>query len=93
MIFSCKLHTIIGNSNKLLPQFKGPYKVIAPDTGSKFKIRHLETGDVSVRHPVEFKQTHMNNYEEYKEIQDTVTENVQTDPESVAEWIRRRAWG
>ncbi len=24
----------------------------------------------------------MNNYEEHKEIQDTVTENVETDPES-----------
>ncbi len=28
-----KLHTSVGNSNKLSPQFKGPYKVIAPDTG------------------------------------------------------------
>ncbi len=74
-----KLHTPIGNSNKLSPQFKGPHKVIAPDTGNKFKIRHLETGDVIVRHADELKQTHMNNYEEHKEIQDTVTENVQTD--------------
>ncbi len=46
MIFSYKLHTIVGNSNKLSPQFKGPYKVIAPDSGNKFKIRHLDTGDV-----------------------------------------------
>ncbi len=77
-----KLHTVVGNNNRLSAQFKGPHKVIAPDTGNKFKIRHLETGDVSVRHADELKQTHMNNYEEHKEIQDTLTENVQTDPES-----------
>ncbi len=42
----------------------------------------METGDICVRHADELKQTHINNYEENKEIQDTVTENVQTDPES-----------
>ncbi len=70
-IVMIKLHTPVGNSNKLSPQFKGPYKVIAPDTGNKFKIRHLETGDVSVRHADELEQTHINNYEENKEIQDS----------------------
>ncbi len=42
----------------------------------------METGDISVRHADELKQTYINNYEEDKEIQDTITENVQTDPGS-----------
>ncbi len=42
-IIMVKLHTPVGNSNKVSPQFKGPYKVIALDTGNKFKIRHMET--------------------------------------------------
>ncbi len=50
-----KLHTPLGNSNKLSPKFKGPYKVVAKDSGNKFKIRHLETGDISVSHSNELK--------------------------------------
>ncbi len=55
-----KLHTPIGNSNKLLPKFKGPYKVIATDSGKKITIRNLETVDISVRYADELKQTNMN---------------------------------
>ncbi len=33
-----KLHTPIGNSNKLSPKFMGLHKVIAPDSGNKFKV-------------------------------------------------------
>ncbi len=56
-IVMAKLHTPLGNSNKLSPKFKGPYEVMAPDSGNKFKIRNIETGDVSVRHAYELKQT------------------------------------
>ena len=80
-IVMVKLHTPIGNSNKLSPQFKGPYKVIAPDSGNKFKVRHLETGDISVRHADELKLTHMKDYDEHKETHDTVIDNAQTNPE------------
>ncbi len=59
-IVMLKLHTPLGNSNKLSPKFKGPYKVEEPDSGNKFKIQHLETSDISVRHADELKQTNMN---------------------------------
>ncbi len=55
-----KLHTPSGNSNKLSPKFTGPFKIIAPDSVNKFKVQHLETGDISVRHADELKQTIMN---------------------------------
>ncbi len=54
-IVMAKLHTPLGNSNKLSPKFKCPYEVIAPDSGNKFKIRNIETGDISVRHADELK--------------------------------------
>ena len=79
-IVMVKLHTPIGNSNKLSPQFKGPYKVIAPDSGNKFKIRHLETGDISIRHADELKLTHLKDYVEHKETPDTVTPVPSTHP-------------
>ncbi len=68
-----KLHTPLGNSNKLSPKFKGPYEVISPDSGNKFKIRNIETDDISVRHADELKQTKMNEFED-----DTIIE-TQTD--------------
>ncbi len=40
-IVMAKLHTPLGNSNKLSPKFKGPYESVASDSGNKFKIRHL----------------------------------------------------
>ncbi len=52
-----KLHTPLENSNKLSPKFKSPYEIVGPDSGNKFKIRHLETGDISVRHADELKHT------------------------------------
>ncbi len=54
-----KLHTPIGNSNKLSPKFKDPYKVIAQDSGNKFKVQELASGDISVRHVDELKLKHM----------------------------------
>ncbi len=74
-----KLHTPIGNSNKLSPKFKGPYKVIAPDSGNKFTIRYLETGDISVRHADELKQTNMNEFGEYAVIDSDETNSTETD--------------
>ncbi len=59
-IIMAKLHTPLGTSNKLSPKFTGQYEVAAPDSGNKFKIRCLETGDISVRHADEHKQTKMN---------------------------------
>ncbi len=49
-IVMIKLHTPLCNSNKLSLKFTGLYKIIAPDSGNKFKVRHLETGDIRVRH-------------------------------------------
>ncbi len=63
-----KLHTPLGNSNKLLPKFKGPYKVVATDSGNKFKIRHLETGDISNSHADELKKAYMNEFDEHTPI-------------------------
>ncbi len=58
-----KLDTPLGNINKLSPKFKVPYKVVATDSGNKFKIRHLETGDISVSHADELKKTNMNEFD------------------------------
>ncbi len=55
-IVMAKLNTPLGNSNKLSPKFKGQYEVIAPNSGNKFKIRNIETGDISVCHADELKQ-------------------------------------
>ena len=32
------------------PKFSRPHKIIAPDTGNKFKIQHLQNGEVTIRH-------------------------------------------
>ncbi len=69
-----KLHTPLGNSNKLSPKFKGPYK----DSGNKFKIRHLETGDISVRNADELKQTNMNVSGEQILLDSEETDNTET---------------
>ena len=34
----------------LSPTFSGSHKIIAPDTGNKFKIQHLQNGEVTIRH-------------------------------------------
>ncbi len=73
-----KLHTPLGNSNKLSPKFKGPYKVIATDSGNKLKIRHLENGDTSVSHADELKQTNMNEFDEHTLINSEETDNTET---------------
>ncbi len=74
-----KLHTPLGNSNKLSPKFMGPYKVVATDSGNKFKIRHLETGDISVSHADErLKQTNMNEFDEHTLIDSEETDNTET---------------
>ena len=44
-----KLHVPLAESNKLLSKFSGPHKIIAPDTGNKFKIQHLQNGEVTNR--------------------------------------------
>ncbi len=69
-----KLHTPLGNSNKLSPKFKGPYKVVTTDSGNKFKLRHLENGDISVSHADELKKTNMNEFDET----DEETDNAET---------------
>ncbi len=70
-----KLHTPLGNSNKLSPKFKSPYKVVATDSGNKFKIRHLETGYISVSHADELKKTNMNEFNEHTPIDSEETDN------------------
>ncbi len=77
-IVMVKLHTPLGNSNELSPNFKGPYKIVATDSGNKFKIRHLENGDSSVRHADELKQTNMNEFGEHKLIDSEKTDNTET---------------
>ncbi len=88
-IVMVKLHTPLGNSNKLSPKFKGPYKVLEPDSGNKFKIKHLETSDISVRHADELKQTNMNELGENtvidsNEIDSTAIE-TETDSHTASE--------
>ncbi len=73
-----KLHTPLGNSNKLSPKFKGPYKVVATDSGNKFKIRHVETADVSVSHADELKKTNTNEFDEHTPIYSEETNNTAT---------------
>ncbi len=73
-----KLHTPIGNSNKLSPKFKGPYKVVTKYSINKFKIRHLETGDISVSHADELKKTTMNAFDEHTPIDSEETYNTET---------------
>ncbi len=73
-----QLHTPLGNSKKLSPKFKGPYEIVAPDSGNKFKIRHLETGDISVRHADELKQTDINECGEHTLTDSEETDNTET---------------
>ncbi len=77
-----KLHTPLGNSNKLSPKFKGPYEVIAPDSGNKFKVRNIETGDISVRHADELKLTKMNEFEDHTLIDNTETQTDKAEAET-----------
>ncbi len=77
-----KLHTPIGNSNKLSLKFTGPYKVIASDSRNKFKVQHLETGDISVRHADELKQTHMNEFNENTLIDNEEAGKTETNTET-----------
>ncbi len=81
-IIMAKLHTPLGNSNKLSPKFKGPYEIIAPDSGNKFKIRNIETGDISVRHANELKQTKMNEFED-NTLLETQTDKAEADTDHV----------
>ncbi len=80
-IVMAKLLTPLGNSHKLSLKFKGPYEIAGPDTGNKFKIRHLETGDISVRHADELKQTKINEFGEdtLKDGEETDNTETQTD--------------
>ncbi len=73
-----KLHTPLGNINKLSHKFKGQNEIVGLDSGNKFKIRHLETGDISVRHADEFKQTKMNKSGEHRLIDSEETDNTET---------------
>ena len=50
-------HVPVGESRKLSPKFKGPYKVIEPSTGNKFKVKHLESGQYSIEHNDHLKKT------------------------------------
>ncbi len=77
-----KLHTPLGNSNKLSPRFMGPYEVIAPDSGNKFKVRNIETGDISVRHADELTRTKMNELDENTLIYNTETQTNKAEAET-----------
>ncbi len=76
-----KLHTPLGNRNKLWPKFTGPYEIVAQDSGSKFKIRNLETCDISVRHVDKLKQIKMNEIDEHTliEYSETQTHKAETE--------------
>ena len=58
-IVMAKLHTPVGNSNKLSPKFTGPYKVIETATGNKYKIQHVTTGEVFIKHVDDLKKENM----------------------------------
>ncbi len=45
-----KIHVPVGTSNKPSPQFTDPYKVIETAGGNKFKVQHLHTGEVQLKH-------------------------------------------
>ncbi len=72
-----KLHTPLGNSNKFSPKLTGLYDIVAPDSGNKFKMRCLETGDISVCHANELKQTKMTEFNERTLIGNTETQTKQ----------------
>ncbi len=74
-----KLHTPLGISNKFSSKFTGLYKIIAPDSGNKFKVRHLETGDIRVRHVDDLKQTHINEFNENTLIDSEEAGKTETD--------------
>ncbi len=61
-----------------MPKFKGSYKVVATDSGNKFKIRHLETGNISVSHADELKNTNINEFDEHTPIHSEETDNTET---------------
>lgn len=54
-----KIHVPIGTSNKLSPKFTGPYKVIETAGGNKFKVQHIHSGEVQIRHLDELKHISM----------------------------------
>ncbi len=76
-IIMVKLHTSLGNNNKLSPKFKGPYIIVARGRGKKFKIRHFETS-ASVRHADELRQTKMNEFGEHTLVDSEETDNTET---------------
>ena len=49
-IVMAKLHVPLVGSYKLSKKFSGPHKVIVVDTGNKFKIQNMKTGEVTIRH-------------------------------------------
>ncbi len=65
-----KLHVPIANSNKLSPKFDGPYKVTGIASGNKYRIQHLETGEVIIRRVDDLKRTNMTS----KNIDETETD-------------------
>ena len=73
-----KIHVPIGTSNKLSPKFTGPYKVIESASGNKFKIQHLRTGEVQIRHIDEMKHINMS-LEDNLEIEGTPETHVESD--------------
>ncbi len=88
-----KLHTPLGNSSKLSPKFTGPYKIIAPDSGNKFKVQHLDTGDISVRHADELKRTNINEIDEHTLMDRKKTGNTDTDTDKAEKKEEKEASG
>ncbi len=43
------IHQPEGNSNKLLPKFTGPYRIMELPGGNNFKIQHVYTGETQIR--------------------------------------------
>ena len=52
-----KLHVPIGEANKLSPKYTGPYKIVEKDSGNKFRIKKIVSGEISIRHADDLKRT------------------------------------
>ncbi len=81
-IVMAKLHTPLGNSNKLSSKFTGPYEIVALDSGNRFTLRNTETGDISIRLADELMQIKIDEFDEHTLIDNTETQTDEAEAET-----------
>lgn len=78
-IVMLKIQVPIGDSKKLSPIFKGPYKIIEASSGNKFIIKHIESGEISTEHSDHLKKTKLIPADSDSETEDNNDDNNNDD--------------